>query len=75
MNYLKKIKIYEDNLDKKTVKLTKTEIKDDSDNDNENDNENYTHFNSFFDNENGNVITKYNKEIIIWKNEEKKIIL
>ena len=69
MNYLKKIKIYEYNLDKKTVKLTKKEIKDD------NDNENYTHFNSFFDNENGNVITKYNKEIIIWKNEEKKIIL
>ena len=67
MNYLKKIKIYEYNLDKKTVKLTKKEIKDDSDNDNdndnENDNENYTHFNFFFDNENGNIITNIIKKL------------
>ena len=65
MNSIKKIQIFEYNLLNKTIKLTKKEIKDESIGDN-------SHFNSIFDNENGNVMTKDNKDIIVWKKEEKK---
>ena len=62
MRFTSNIKIYEYDLLNKTITLIKKEI---------GDNQMFNRFDSFFDNENGNVITKSNKTIIVWKNDDK----